>query len=96
MLNMNETKLQQIAQAAFDKVGGNRRWQNAVARALQILRDNPYWHLLADGTFLLLSDSNEIYEVTARGCTCKASRQGQPCKHRAARQLAIRYAQASH
>ena len=91
MLNLNQTKLEQVIQAAFDKVANSRRWQMAIARAKQIIESNPFVHMQEDGTLLLLSDSDEIYEVTAHACPCKAFRQGQPCKHRAVRQLLVRY-----
>jgi hypothetical protein len=96
MLEINSDKLQQVIQEAFDKVANSRRWQMAIARAKQIIESNPFVHMQEDGTLLLLSDSNEIYEVTARACPCKAFKQGQPCKHRAARQLLIRYNETSH
>lgn len=91
MLNVNADRMQQVIQAAFDKVTGNLRWQMAIARAKQIIESNPFVHMQEDGTLLMLSDSNEIYEVTARTCPCRAFKQGQPCKHRATRQLLIRY-----
>jgi hypothetical protein len=91
MLNVNAGRMQQVIQAAFDKVTGNLRWQIAIASAKQIIESNPFVHMQEDGTLLMLSDSNEIYEVTAYTCPCRAFRQGQPCKHRATRQLLIRY-----
>ncbi len=54
-------------------------------------------------TLIILSpSSDEIYETTERACeliagerrvACKAFSLGQPCYHRAARKLLVRYAQ---
>lgn len=95
MMNIDQNRMQQVIQDAFNKVTGNRRWEMAVARAAQQLESNPYLHF-ADGKLLMLSDSNEIYEVTDKACTCKAFRQGQPCKHRAIVRLMQRYNETSH
>jgi hypothetical protein len=88
-------------QAAFDS-NNNRRWQNAIVRAKQIAESNPFVSLQSDGKLIVLSDSNEIYEVTDGQCAttegepCKAFSQGQPCKHRALRRLILRYNEVSH
>lgn len=95
-MNIDQTKLEQVTQEAFDKVSGNRRWEAAIVRAKQILESNPFVHLQADGTLLMLSDSDEIYEVSTGHCLCRAFQQGQPCKHRATRQLLLRYNETSH
>ena len=64
MLNMNQDRLQQVAQDAFDKVSGNRRWETAIAKAKAQLESNPFMHF--DGeSLLILSPSGEIY--TANG-----------------------------
>ena len=94
-MNINQEKMNQVAQDAFDKVSGNRRWETAIAKAKQQIETNPYLHF-ADGKLLMLSDSNEIYEVTARECQCRAFRNGQPCKHRAAYRLIERYNETEH
>ena len=94
MLRMNQDKIQQVAQEAFDKVSGNRRWETAIAKAKVQLESNPYMHF--DGqAFLILSPSGGIY--TANGtCQCKAFASGQPCWHRAAARLVERYNETSH
>lgn len=101
MLNLNADKLEQTAAEALSLAAASRRWQAALVRGLQILRDSPYWHMTEDGALLILSpDSAELYEVAEGRCdlidgerraACKAFAQGQPCKHRAARRLLIRY-----
>jgi hypothetical protein len=94
MMNMDENRMQQVAQEAFDKVSGNRRWETAIVKAKQQLESNPYMHF--DGeSLLILSPSGEIY--TANGtCQCKAFASGQPCWHRAAARLIERYNETAH
>ena len=95
MLQINQERMQQVIQSAFDKATGNRRWETAIVRAKQIIETNPYLHF--DGsTLLMLSDSGEIYEVSAGRCQCIAFRRGQACKHRALRRLLIRYNETEH
>lgn len=89
MMNLDAERMQAVIQEAFDRVGGNRRWQTAIAKARQQFEENPYMHF--DGrALLILSPSGEIY--TANGtCQCKAYAQGFPCWHRAAARLVERY-----
>ncbi|MET0646723.1 MAG: hypothetical protein ABW208_08875 [Pyrinomonadaceae bacterium] len=101
MLNINPERLQTTAHEAFNRAQGSCRWQSAITRALQLLRDSVYWHPTADGALLILSpDSSEIYEASGQRCdridgerrvACKAFAQNQPCKHRAAWKLLQRY-----
>jgi hypothetical protein len=94
MQSLDQDKMQQVAQEAFEKVSGNRRWETAIAKAKAQLETNPYIHF--DGqSLLILSSSDEIY--TANGtCQCKAFKSGQPCWHRAAARLIKRYNETSH
>ena len=92
MLNLNEERMRRIAQQAFDKAEGSKRWQHAIAKAVGQLRDNPYVHF--DGeALLILSDSNEIYSANGT-CQCPAFEKGFPCWHRAAARLVKRYFEA--
>lgn len=94
MLSIDQGRMQQVAEEAFNKVSGNRRWETAIAKAKAQLEENPYMHF--DGrSLLILSPSNEIY-TTNGACQCKAYRSGQPCWHRAAARLVKRYNEASH
>ena len=94
MLNIDEDRMQQVIQQAFDRVAGNRRWETAIARAKQQLESNPYMHF--DGaTLLVLSESSEIYRADVT-CQCKAFANGQPCWHRAAARLVQRYNEKAH
>lgn len=91
---MNQDKMQQIAQDAFNKARGNARWQRAILRAMAELEANPF--ISWTGTALVIwSPSNEIYEAHG-ACQCKAYQKNQPCWHRAAARLVKRYAEASH
>jgi hypothetical protein len=94
MQDLDQDKMQRVAQAAFNKVSGNRRWETAIVKAKQQLESNPFMHF--DGqSLLILSPSGEIY--TANGtCQCKAFASGQPCWHRAAARLIERYNETSH
>jgi len=94
MMNINQDAFQQVAQEAFDKVSGNRRWEVAIAKAKAQLETNPYMHFNGQ-SLLILSPSGEIY--TANGvCQCRAYASGQPCWHRAAARLVERYNETSH
>ncbi len=93
MLYIDQDRMLQVIQAAFDKVPGSRRWQLAIAKAKQQLEENPYMHY--DGhALLILSPSGEIYSANG-SCRCRAYLNGQPCWHRAAARLVERYVEAS-
>jgi hypothetical protein len=93
-MNIDQDKMQQVAQEAFNKVSGNRRWEMAIAKAKAQLESNPYIHF--DGkSLLILSPSSEIYNANGT-CQCKAYLSGQPCWHRAAARLVKRYNETSH
>jgi outer membrane protein assembly factor BamB len=94
MMNIDQDKMHEVSQEAFDKAEGQSRWQRAIAKAIGQLESNPYMHF--DGNALLiLSDSNNIYSANG-SCQCKAYRQGHPCWHRAAARLVERYNETSH
>ena len=94
MDRIDQDRMQQVAQEAFDKVSGNRRWEAAIAKAKGQLETNPYIHF--DGqSLLILSPSDEIY-IANGTCQCKAYQGGQPCWHRAAARLVERYNETSH
>ncbi|HEX8139022.1 MAG TPA: SWIM zinc finger family protein [Pyrinomonadaceae bacterium] len=93
-MNIDQSKLQQVVQEAFDKVPNSLRWQTAIVKAKQQFEENPYMHF--DGkSLLILSPSGEIYNVNGT-CQCKAYKSGQPCWHRAAARLVKRYNETSH
>jgi hypothetical protein len=93
-MNIDQSKMQQVIQEAFDKVPNSRRWQTAIVKAKRQIEENPYIHF--DGrALLILSPSGEIYSANGT-CQCKAYRSGQPCWHRAAARLVERYNETSH
>ena len=93
-MNIDQDKMQQVAQKAFNKVSGNRRWETAIVKAKAQLETNPYMHF--DGqSLLILSESGEIYSANG-SCQCRAYMSGQPCWHRAAARLIERYNETSH
>lgn len=93
MMNINQSKLEQVAQEALARVAGNRRWQNAIEKAIAQLESNPYMHFDGDA-LLMLSPSGEIYRANG-ACQCKAYESGQPCWHRAAARLVKRCNEAA-
>lgn len=94
MVSLDQDRMQQVAQEAFNKISGNRRWELAIAKAKAQLEANPYMHF--DGeSLLILSPSGEIYSANG-SCQCKAFANNQPCWHRAAARLIQRYNEKSH
>ncbi len=93
-MNIDAGRMEQVVQEAFNKASGNRRWEIAIVKAKQQLESNPYMHY--DGrALLILSPSGEIYSANG-SCQCKAYANGQPCWHRAAARLVMRYLEQSH
>lgn len=93
-MNIEQSKMEQVIQEAFNKVSGNRKWEVAIVKAKQQLESNPYMHY--DGhALLILSPSGEIYSANG-SCQCKAFMHGAPCWHRAAARLVERYMESSH
>ncbi len=91
MMNLNEDRMRQVIQEAFDKMS-SLRWQMAIAKARREIEDNPYLHYDRHA-LLILSPSGEIYSANGT-CQCKAYMNNQPCWHRAAARLVERYNEA--
>ena len=97
MIEVNQEQFAQVVQRAFDATQHHRLWQMAIIRARQIVETNPFVELMDDGTLLMLSESNQIYEhITDAFSPCTAFGKGQPCKHRALYRLIQRYGETSH
>ena len=94
MLQVNTEQFKQVVEAALHKAGDSKRWTKAIVRAAIEIEVNPYMEW-KDGSLLILSPSNEIYEANGT-CGCKAFKSGQPCWHRAAARLVQRYNETSH
>ena len=91
MININNMEMKETVADALNRIGSNRRWRNAVAKAEKQIENNPFMHYDADAAqLLILSDSGSIYEVNGN-CQCLAYRSGNPCWHRAAWRLLMRY-----
>jgi hypothetical protein len=53
VLNINEETMRTVAQEAFDRAQGNGRWQRAIAKAVEQIRENPYIHFDGDAALIL-------------------------------------------
>lgn len=94
MLSLNQERFSQVVETALANTVDSKRWSNAIVRAVVEIEVNPYMEW-TNGTLLILSPSNEIYEANG-SCQCKAYEQGFPCWHRAAARLIQRYNETSH
>lgn len=93
MLNLDQARMGQVIQEAFDKAASDKRWQRAIVRAKVEFECNPYLHWTGDA-LLILSPSNELYSANGT-CQCRAYTSGQACWHRAASRLMQRYLEAA-
>jgi hypothetical protein len=94
MLHLDQSKLQEIVEKAFN-AARNRRWEVAIVKAKQQIEENPFMHLDGDALLILSPESSEIYRANGT-CQCKAFQHHQPCWHRAAARLVKRYIETSH
>jgi|SRR3954469_23941368 hypothetical protein len=98
MITVTAEQLLEAATEAFDKAATApkfvKRWQSAIARAFQELQSNVFLEWV-DGSLLILSPSNEIYEANGK-CQCRAYELGYPCWHRAAARIVQRLNETSH
>lgn len=85
MLNVDEARMLDLVERAFDASPFGGRWQMAVTRAWREIRENPFMHWRG-GSLLILSPSGEIYDAGAT-CQCESYRFRRPCWHRAAARL---------
>ena len=89
MMNLNSGRMSRVVAEAKAKVADNKRWTNAINKAVEAFDSNPYMHY--DGhALLVLSESGEMYSANGT-CQCKAFAKGQACWHRAASKLVKRY-----
>lgn len=83
------------------------RWTRAIVKASEYLTAaDVVWYLTDSAELMIVSpQSGELYEVSAKACNaighdgavsaeCSAAHRGQPCWHRAAWKLTMRYAAA--
>ena len=92
MILNNQIWKQTIA-TALVAVTGKRDWIRAIERAVIEIEKSAYWSF-ADGVLTLKSlTSGKLYVITAEH-NCDATENGhKACKHRAARQLMLRYSE---
>lgn len=90
---LNNKIWRQTVAAAIVAVTGKREWLRAIERAVIEIEHAKYWSF-ADGVLTLKSTSSgKLYRVDDAH-TCEAIEQGhKACKHRAARQLMLRYSE---
>lgn len=89
MLGINQERMAQVVQEAFDKATGSLRWQTAIVKAKQQLEENPYIHF--DGnSLLILSPEGEIYTANGKrgvallkGSSIKGKEQDSSCQCKA-------------
>lgn len=87
-------RLDAVTREAFNRVAGHTRWEIAIVKAQQQIRENPYLHW--DGeTLLVLSPSNMLYRA-GRACQCRSYLNRRPCWHRAAARLIQRYTETEN
>lgn len=84
-MEVDAERLRRVAQDAFDRVAGDRRWEVAIAKARVQIEENPYMRF-AGGELLVLSPSGGLY-TAGRKCQCKSYANRRPCWHRAAARL---------
>lgn len=90
-MTVNPDVLSNVVEAALAKVGGSKRWENAIYRGAQLIEEERCLPT-EDGRLLIFSESGAEYSTTANDCRagdkpCKAWELGFPCKHRAAFRL---------
>lgn len=93
---INREKLAEIAAQIISKLNpesrSDKRWINAIAKAVVELESNPFASYDAENHSLLICSSNSGNVYSANGkCQCEAFQKGFPCYHRAASRLIQRY-----
>jgi hypothetical protein len=78
-MTVNPDILSNVVEAALAKVGGSKRWENAIYRGAQLIEEERCLPT-EDGRLLIFSESGAEYSTTATEC-----RAGD--KHRAAFRL---------
>jgi hypothetical protein len=69
-----------------------KRWMNAIAKAVIAIENNPFMHFDFEEKHLVLWSQSSGETYTANGtCQCPAFYEGYPCYHRAAARLLQRY-----
>lgn len=89
-LSLDTAKLAQVVTRAKLDAAQHPRWIAAIARAARELESNPWIEAVDSHTLLIGSPSGNSY-VGNSTCQCVAFEHNQPCWHRAAARLWMRY-----
>jgi hypothetical protein len=95
-MTVNDELLREVIEEALKRAAGKVRWENAIRRGAELIRQNRCTPQ-DDERLLILSTSGHDYIVTVEECRdttgelCPAFKLKRPCKHRASYQLLIRY-----
>ncbi len=94
-VNFTRDDLNAAASAAQRKVGNDKAWQGAIARALVNLASGQFSY---DGQQVILhsASSNTVYHISTAEpmkCTCKGRAKGYRCWHIVAARLIVRAAE---
>jgi hypothetical protein len=95
MITINDTIFSAVVKTALDKVAGDPRWANAINRAADEIRTNPYIER-GDHCLLIASPtSGNVYTPAGIECQCEAHVNfRRPCWHVACCRLVLRYDEA--
>lgn len=83
-------EIAQAAEAAREKVKGQRRWTTAINKAEQWLLARPATVQYHPETHTLLMQSKDRFYFANGSCQCEAYKKDNPCYHRAASRLITR------
>lgn len=90
----NIEKFNEVVATAKAKAAGNRRWVNAIDRAVAGLLGGWIVTELAN-CLAITTESGKTYFANGH-CQCDAFFRDQPCKHRAAAKLLANYNEVAH
>lgn len=90
-MQVNPDVLTNVIESALLAVAGDKRWENAINRAAQLIEEERCLPTTT-GALLIYSPSGREYNTTEHECRtgeelCPAYSKGLPCKHRAAFRL---------
>jgi hypothetical protein len=88
-MKFNTEKFERVVAEAKRKAADNKRWINAIDKAVEGLNGTWIVTELMEG-LLITTESGETYHANGK-CGCRAYQLNQPCKHRAAVKLVKRY-----
>lgn len=90
MLNLDAKQLADVISAALTHAASDPRWLKAIERGARELEENPWIEAISKDTLLIASPSGNVYAASDT-CSCTAYTFHQPCWHRGAARLYMRY-----